>query len=474
MFRRSLLILATTLAACAHRAPQAPPPAPAVLPPASTGPVTIDIPHRPGTPVVVLPLQSVGAPLFAPELERLRRWTARHLATQTQVTLDPVPLEEMASVIALADDHRLTPDARQCGTGPTVAQVAAKKWPEAVLARSWAVCGGNGCALLTEVVRPAGDHTERLGLWRAEVEPPYLMPQWEGAAQTFQPAPGAFVPQPPQPNPETIAAEPPVSIVSVRGAGTWSEPPTPELFQSVAPRLSRCHIKGRLARGEESLVLAYDASGVATRCEGTSPSSQSEDILQCFCSAALKAKAPPGDANRRAVLALEDPVDLVSFTEDGAPILARIEDFQSSSPAITEELLWPARPWLSLCYGSTRLREEVRFPVRFSIDETGHITSEKVEGIAAAHALGPCVEGYLRFMLFPCTPTGATVTFSVRIGRVDDQNRPTSAAPVPVGTMRASRPSFTGAASSTRGWNNSGMPTPKALPITAPVTTSVR
>lgn len=435
-------------------------------------PVVIEIPRRPGAPpVALLGVEPLRAPLLGDELSRLHKLGARFLATRTDLPLDVVPPEEVAQVAALAKDHRYVEDGPQCGVGPSLPEVASRRWPQAAVATMWADCGSTPCRLLLEVVRDG----QRIALYNAPVADPALLPQWEEAAQVLAPDPLAQLPVMPALNPETFDPSALVQVISVQPKGTWSRAPQAQDFTPRLDAFNACHVKGRLTRGDDVLVLSYGATGAAKICEGHSRAAQSEEVLACFCDAAKGVRFAPGEEGRRVVLALRDPLDLSAPSRDGTPITTRISGFRSTSPSITEEALWPSRPWLSLCYGTTRLRDEVSFPVKFQVDPTGHVAAADIAGIAKkAHLIGPCIDGYLRFIAFPCTAAGATVEFTVHLSlQSAGQNRPTSAAPLPVGTTLTSAEGAV-APGSILGWNSSGTPSPNALPTAPPTSTSIR
>lgn len=430
------------------------PPAP-VEPPR---PTPIEIPHRAGTPVVVTKVRPVQAALFPEELDRLTRWIGHHLATETEVALDVVPFEQVEQARALRDAHRLAPDAPACAAEPELSAVLSRQFPEAARAHTFADCSSKPCRLIVEVTKEVDGTAKRLGLWQAEVPAPFGFDQWQAAAQMLKSVPDAALPNVPAFNPTVRPERAQITIPSVTAQGPWIGTPKPVDFDEVKSMFNQCHEKGRASRGNELLALDYDEEGKAIRCTGYSWSQPAPNtLLECLCGIAREPNFGQGDAHRRLAVSLRDPTDLYATTPEGETISARIEDFHSTNPGYGKERFAPILPWTGLCYGITRLRDEVTVSLKLQVDATGAVQSVERTGPTINDTLAGCVQGYFRYVPFPCTTNNAPATIELTLhlarelpgdDRVDEQPEnvepaepvqkvPVSAAPSAVGSSRS-------------------------------------
>ncbi len=426
-------VLVAGLSSCAHHAPGL------EVPPASPlrqAEVVIEIPKRTGTPVVVLPLHLVRAPLVAKERARLERWVARHLALQGQAALDVVPLEQVAALQKDAQEKRVAADGPICAAEPSFEEVLTRAMPEAVRAQPVADCSEKRCRLSVSAARPG---EPPLATWAAEVSRSEAFEDWEEAAQSLKAT--HVVVAPASPPAETAASRPenPIEFTAVRARGDWDDEPELNDLQHWRPSFAKCHERGVMPTGPDLLVLEIAQDGKVAACEAQAWRDPPEhDQLRCHCDSAMQMTFEPGAAGRRLALEVRDTPELDALTQDGSRVIAKIEELQSTDPALSERALVGVRPWLALCYATTRLREPVRFPVQFDISPTGEITTAHIAAERSAQILSTCVEGYLRYLPLPCTRSGQpeTMQFVVHLQREDD-------APEPVadGEFNPARPS---------------------------------
>lgn len=430
------VLLVASLCACVTTpAPPPPPPPPVEEEAKPAGPTLIEIPRRDGTKVLLLPIRPVNAPLFPAELDRLERWTARHLATQPQVVLDPVPLEEVSAArTRLQTQKQLRQEGPVCAAIPPLEPGLRLQWPDAVIARTWADCSVIPCRLLVQVTSPADGAV--LGSWSALVEDASDFAAWEKAAQLLTVKPDAAPPSAPTASKPAVE-EPFMSVENVTGYGPWTEPPSAATLAPLSRQLETCHEKGRVPKGPHLVAIDYDEKGAAERCAAYGvadppPSAQ----LQCLCEVFEGHAVGEGSGDRRLTVQVRERAELSAMTRERDLVVSSVQNYRSTDPALTEDLLSSALPWISLCYATTRLHEPLKFSVKFQLDGSGRIEAATLDGLNQGHPVGPCIEGYLRYHAFPCPPSGsATVEFDVLIERLpreeaEDQKVPTSAAPI--------------------------------------------
>ncbi len=408
--------LVVGLTSCAHHAPGV-----EVSPaPQQKAEVVIEIPKREGAPVVVLPLRLVRAPLVEKERARLERWIARHLATQGQVALDVVPLEQVAAVRSAAQQKRIGVDGMTCAAEPSFDEVLTRTFPEAVRAQPVADCSADPCRLIVSAAKPG---EAPLATWTAEVSDSDEFEEWEEAAQSFK----VSKPAPTSSEPSAARSENPIEFTAVTPRGDWKDEPELSELDRWRSAFAKCHERGVIPTGPDLLVLDVGKEGKIAACDAQSWRDPPEhDQLRCHCEAAQQLTFEAGSPNRLLALELRDTPDLDARTEDGARVTATIAEFRTSDPALREDLLVGVRPWLALCYATTRLRDPVQFLVQFEISATGEITTANISGDRGDHALGACVGGYLRYLPLPCTRSGqpATMEFVVQLRREEGEGTP--------------------------------------------------
>ena len=413
-------VLVAGLSSCTHHAPglQVPPAPP------HKAEVVIEIPKRAGAPVVVLPLRLVRAPLVDKERARLERWVARHLAIQGQVALDVVPLEQVAALRKDALEKRIAADGPVCAAEPSLDEVLTRALPDAVRAQAVADCSAKRCQLTVSAARPG---EAPLATWTAEVSKPEEFEDWEEAAQSLK-ATHVVVAQDASPaEPEAGRPENPIDFTGVRARGDWDDEPELEDLQPWSSAFAKCHERGVLPTGPDLLVLEIGRDGKVAACQAQSWRDPAEhDQLRCHCDAALQMTFEPGSADRRLAIEVRDTPELDALTQDGSRVIAKIEELQSTDPALSERALVGVRPWLALCYATTRLRAPVRFPVQFDISPAGEITSAHFAAERSVQILSTCIEGYLRYLPLPCTRSGqpATMQFVVHLQREEEAPEP--------------------------------------------------
>jgi hypothetical protein len=382
-----------------------------------TAPVPIEVPRRAGQAVVVLPLQLVQAPLFPQERERLARWAARHLAVQNDVQLDVVPPEAVAEIRARAADNFLAPDRPACAARPALSEALVVAYPQAWHAQPRADCSKPQCLLVIEVLRPDGPNLR----WQSPVAAPFGPDQWEAAAQKWskvaEARAGSTPPTAEQPAaPSKARAQHQVDVVSMRPLGAWADPPPPALAEALRPLLSRCHERGRIPLETDVVALEVDPAGRLVRCDAQSWRDPPDDPqLTCYCEALRRHTFAEGSGTRRLALEVRDDPELDAFTPEGERVTAGVTRFESSDPALTADVLTSVRPWLGLCYATTRLRADVQVTAQLQVAPSGEILDADIRGAERNELLASCVEGYLRYLPLPCTRSGQAATLNFEV-----------------------------------------------------------
>lgn len=447
---RLLLVAAGCLwlIGCAHQSADVAPSKPVEAPPKKP-PAEIVIPRREGAPpVLVLPVQVRGAPLLQSELSRPRRAVARQLATQSEHPVDVMPLEEVDVVQALARSGQAHPEGPRCAATPTLPQALSRTHAGVLRAQPSFECAQDGCRIGVVLFEPgSGDQPPQriVGAWSAPVAAPATAEGWEEAAQSLQTRAPITEPLQQPLNAEAIQA-PYVPLVAVRSFGPWNPEPSQKAFEHAAKAFDACHVRGRVSRGTDGVVVAYSSSGGPVSCDvHTLRDPVVPELEACLCRAATQVQVGEGAEGRRVVLEARAHNDFGHTTDDGERITAAIGAFESSDPVLSRDRLTPTLPWLALCYASTRLERNISVPIRLSVSASGDVQQVAIEGEGSSQVLAPCLTGYLEHHAFPCTTADATATvsFTLKLDRFA-QNVPTSAAPLPAGTSWTS----TGMASS--------------------------
>jgi hypothetical protein len=391
-------------------------------------PPPIVVPRRDGPQVIVLPAQVIRAPLFAPELSRLERWVARHLATQGALVLDAVPPEEVETLRRRLEQGRIAEAGPRCLAAMPVRASLEQAWPKAHRALVTADCSASPCELRVEVVTPNGAPA---AAFRSPVSGTATFRDWEAAAQalvaaepmarTVNQAPVAVVETEPEESER-------VALTHLGAHGKWTWKPTPAEFEEALPQVRQCHETGHLPTGPTWVVLEYGADGRARTCAGQSwRDPPLAEQLGCYCTALGGPTLGEGAPGRRLVLELVDAPDVGFSMPTGQRISAWLEDFRSSDPAIREHWVVSALPWVAMCYGTTRLTDEVAFPVEFTLDARGQVVSSRIGGLERSEVLGACVAGYLQNVVLPCPFSGtAQLKFTVRVRRSVSSPRPST------------------------------------------------
>lgn len=420
MRRISVGVLVVIACACIKRTPV---PEVAPTPPQETvvpAPVAIDIPRRDGTPTVVFPVEVRGAPLFPEQLDRLRRWVGRHLATQKDVMLDVLPLAEVERVQILADSRRLGPQGGQCA-GPVPLKAAVQRtWPDAARAMPVVLCDSRGCRVDVTVTRE-GDAAV-LSAWSAPVDEPGEFASWEEAAQALKvsaPTPAQPIGLP-RPQKGPYPPEKFMEILRVVGVAGWDDDDAAEAVKEYGFVFEQCHEKGLAARPADTVVIEVAELGAVKKCAAYPGSHRAPPhVLECYCEGMTSSTFAEGDEGRRAAVVVQDAPDLITYTADQARVMADLRDFQASDPAFEQEAFASVLPWSGLCYGATRLRAPIDLPIRLEVDALGKITAVQMPEQAVSRTLSSCIEGYVRNVALPCTFSGspATVQFVLHAER---------------------------------------------------------
>lgn len=413
MRRIILFALLVTASSCVRRAP-GPTPAPPA-PPVKKTPAPIEIPRREAPAVVVLPVEVRGAPLLPAEVERLRRWAGRLLATQNAVPMDVVPPEDVARFAELAANRRVSAEAPACaGTVPLWVTLE-KNFPAAMRARPVAECDEDRCRFSVTVAKPGSN--EVVGAWSSEVPKPSQFDQWEEAAQAL--APGAPPSAPPAAAEIGAAPQDFARILRVRAFGDWGRAPDRKALERWDSLFEQCHEQGQPPRPPDTVVLELAEQGKATACGAYGSDNAPRAVLDCYCQGFRNAELGAGTAGRRLAITVQDRSDPAVYTADRERIAARLEAFSATDPALEQDAFSGLLPWTGLCYGNTRLREPLAIDVKLAVDPLGKIDSAELTHPSAPPALTACIDGYLRNIALPCTLSGAaaTVTFTLNVER---------------------------------------------------------